>query len=130
MSLASFQNRSRKWVIACFGSEAAQDLRVRRHRFVEEAIELDQALGGTADEAHALINYVYGREIGQPTQEVGGVMVTLASLCSAASICLTLEAEHGLFDCWNRIDKIRQKQKDKVDYAGPLPVAPVVELAA
>ena len=56
------------------------------HRFLEEALELAQSFGCSNKEAHELVDYVFSRDVGQPEQEVGGVMVTLAALCSNAEI--------------------------------------------
>ena len=44
-------------------------LRGAEHRFLEEALELVQACGATASEAHQLVDYVYGRPVGEPAQE-------------------------------------------------------------
>lgn len=53
---------------------------VRRRRFLEEALELFQSLGGEESEVDSLASYVFGRPVGHPPQEIGGVMVTLYSL--------------------------------------------------
>ncbi|MGT2505726.1 hypothetical protein [Cupriavidus basilensis] len=80
----SFQQRVQPWMLECFGAEIAADARERNHRFIEEALELVQACGATASEAHQLVDYVYGRPVGDRHQEVGGVMVTLAAAMPSA----------------------------------------------
>lgn len=82
----TFQDRVQPWMIACFGTEIAGDTVERNHRFLEEALELVQACGCTQSEAHQLVDYVFGRPVGEKPQEVGGVMVTLAALCLAQSL--------------------------------------------
>ena len=99
-TIATFQHRVEHWVDACFGPELANDLPERNHRFLEEALELVQSLGCTRDEVLALVEYVYGRAAGEPQQEVGGVMVTLATLCTASGMDMQREAETEL----HRID--------------------------
>ncbi len=84
MNAISFQARVAAWMRACFDASIAADPIERNHRFLEEALELVQARGCTASEAHQLVDYVFGRPVGDPFQEVGGVEVTLAALCSAA----------------------------------------------
>mgnify|MGYP006958842284 CR=1 FL=1 len=64
--------------------EHASDKAERSHRFLEEALELVQACGCSASEAHQLVDYVFGRAVGHASQEAGGVMVTLAALCLVA----------------------------------------------
>ena len=78
---ASFQDRVQPWMQECFGPEIADDRSERNHRFLEEALELVQSNECTESEAHQLVDYVFHRPVGDSTQEVGGVMVTLAALC-------------------------------------------------
>ncbi|WP_218179140.1 hypothetical protein [Pseudomonas gingeri] len=116
----SFQQRVQPWMLACFGEMIAGDREERNHRFLEEALELVQSLGATADEAHQLVDYVYGRPVGEPGQEVGGVMVTLAALCQANSLDMHQQAETELARIWTKVEQIRAKQASKPQF-GPLP---------
>ncbi len=116
----TLQDRTAPWLLECFGPEIAGDREERNHRFLEEAIELVQACGCTASEAHQLVDYVFGRPIGEKHQEVGGVMITLAALCLANGIDMHEAGEVELDRIWKKIDKIRQKQLSKPKY-GPLP---------
>lgn len=84
--MTDFQNRVEIWMLECFGAYITNDIRERCYRFFEEAGELCQALGMTEDMARQLVAYTWGREIGEPSQEVGGVMVTLGALCAAAKL--------------------------------------------
>lgn len=116
----SFQFRVHEWVLACFGKEIAFDKAERNHRFLEEALELVQSLGCTAHEAHQLVDYVFGRDMGDPAQEVGGVRVTLAALCSANQIDDEDSAEIELERIWTKVEQIRAKQAAKPKHS-PLP---------
>ena len=93
------------------------------HRFVEEALALAQPCGATKSEAHQLVDYVYGRPVGEKAQEVGGVMVTLAALCLANGLDMHLAAEVDLVRIWMKIDQIRAKQAAKPKHL-LLPAAP------
>lgn len=115
-----FQVRVRDWMTKCFGRDIAEDVTERNHRFLEEALELVQSQGCTASEAHQLVDYVYGRPMGDSPQEVGGVMVTLAALCDAIDIDMLDAAEKELARIWTRIDQIRAKQAAKPRHS-PLP---------
>ena len=103
-----------------FGSQISADVIERNQRFLEEAIELVQANGCTADEAHQLVEYVYGRPQGDINQEVGGVMVTLAALCNVAGTDMDAAAEAELARVWQNIERIRAKQAAK-KIRSPLP---------
>lgn len=116
----SFQQRVQPWLLECFGEMIAGDKEERNHRFLEEALELVQSLGCTKAEAAKLVEYFYGRDIGHPPQEVGGVMVTLAALCLASDMDMHECAETELSRVWTKVDQIREKQKRKPAMS-PLP---------
>ncbi|WP_210206249.1 hypothetical protein [Rhizobium leguminosarum] len=123
MSVAlSFQLRVHKWMLACFGAEVTADIPERSHRFLEEALELTQSIGCTRKEAHQLVDYVFDRPAGNPAQEVGGVMLTLAALCDPAGLDMRVDSEKELIRV-NQPDviaKIRLKQQTK-PHRSPLP---------
>lgn len=118
----SFQDRVRPWMLACFGAEIAADRLERADRFIEEALELVQSGEYPKQRAYALIDYVYGREKGEPHQEVGGVMVTLAAYCLAHAIDMHQAGETELERIWTKVEKIRAKQAAKPT-GSALPVA-------
>jgi NTP pyrophosphatase (non-canonical NTP hydrolase) len=110
-SMADFQRGVGRWMTEVFGSDNLADPRVRTMRFLEEAVELAQSIGVTQSDVDRVTNYVFARPIGEPEQEVGGVMVTLAALCQNASIDLEVAAkvEFARIDT----DEMRQKIFDK-----------------
>ena len=87
-TLDTFQSRVAAWCVACFGKKTAEDRGERNWRFLEESMELVQSLGGTAEEAHSLVDYVFNREPGAPKQELGGAVITLAALAAANGLSL------------------------------------------
>lgn len=119
----AFQGRVKPWLLACFGEMIAGDREERNHRFLEEALELVQACGCTAHEAHQLVDYVYGRDVGDPPQEVGGVMVTLAALCLANGLDMHQNGKTELARIWTKVEAIRAKQAAKPKHS-PLPEQP------
>ena len=118
----NFQSRVGHWMQACFGPQISADRIERNHRFLEEALELVQACGCTAHEAHQLVDYVFNRPVGDPPQEVGGVMVTLAGLCLANGFDMHKAAETELARVWTKIKQIRAKHAAKPKHS-PLPGA-------
>lgn len=118
-----FQQRVHPWLMVCFGPAISADKQERNHRFLEEALETVQAGGCTASEAHQLVDYVFGRPVGELGQEVGGAMTTLAALCLAHGIDMHTEAEKELARVWTMVEKIRAKQAAKPKHS-PLPAAP------
>jgi NTP pyrophosphatase (non-canonical NTP hydrolase) len=117
----SYQARIHEWVLECFGPVVAGDKRERNHRFLEEAMELVQACGCTQFEAHQLVNYVFSRPVGDTPQEVGGVMLTLASLCHTQGIDMIECGETELARVWTKVEQIRAKQAAKPKHS-PLPL--------
>ncbi|WP_244616892.1 hypothetical protein [Rhizobium sp. rho-13.1] len=65
-------------------SDDPTDVAERSARFFEESNETCQAFGMTREEAHALVDYVYGRPVGEPAKEIGAASLTLTSLCIVA----------------------------------------------
>lgn len=118
--ISSYQLRVEQWLEACFPPHVRSDQGERAHRFLEEALELAQANGTTREDAMALVDYVFRRPTGDASQEVGGVMVTLASLCSASGINMEDAGDRELTRNWERIDLIRSKQQSK-PHGSPLP---------
>ena len=116
----SFQSRVRPWMLATFGPEIPTDRDERNHRFLEESLELVQSCGCTASEAHQLVDYVFGRPVGERAQEVGGVMITLAALCLAQDLDMHAAGETELARIWTKVEAIRAKQAAKPKHS-PLP---------
>ena len=116
-----FQQRVQPWMMTCFGPEISADRIERNHRFLEESLELVQSLGCTASEAHQLVDYVFGRPAGEPAQEAGGVMVTLAALCLASGLDMHACGETELTRIWTKVEAIRAKQAAKPKHS-PLPM--------
>ena len=122
-----FQDRVLPWMLECFGSTISMNQTERNHRFIEEALELVQAKGCTKAEVLQLVDYVFSRSKGDPDQEVGGVMVTLAALCIASDMDMHSAAETELARIWQKIDLIRAKQASKPQFS-PLPGSYEVEV--
>nr|WP_250807727.1 hypothetical protein [Neorhizobium tomejilense] len=109
----SFQQRVLPWLVECFGEDFDQEHHAREARFIEEAIELFQSRGRTFDELISVAKYVFSRPPGDPRQEVGGVMTTLAALCIISKIDMHEAGEAELARIWTKVEAIRDKQARK-----------------
>lgn len=98
------------------------DIEERRARFLEEVYETVQAFGMSEQEAVKLAGYSFNRPVGEPNQEIGGAMVTLASLCIVAGYDLMECAEADLEKLQRpeTIERIRAKRATRHG-RGPLP---------
>lgn len=117
----SFQQRVVQWAISCFGANARANKVERDYRFAEEALELLQARGNLSKaDITRVMDAVYEKPPGRVIQEVGGLMTTLANLCSTAKdddghpIDMMEAGEMELTRIWGDMPKIREKQKTKV----------------
>jgi NTP pyrophosphatase (non-canonical NTP hydrolase) len=121
MIVADFQGRVAAWASMCFGQDAG-DRKQRTHRFLEEALELAQSLDCTHEEAIELVDHVFGKPIGEPYQEMGGVMVTLAALANAAGLKMGRDGEEELrrISTLGMIERIRRKHASR-PASSPLP---------
>ncbi|WP_292722801.1 hypothetical protein [Mesorhizobium sp.] len=128
----TFQDRVQPWMTACFGAEISGDKVERGDRLLEEVLELLQSGGYDPARVAALRDYVWSRPAGEPSQEVGGVQVTLAAYCLAFGLNMHEAGETELARIWTKVEKIRAKQAAKpagsaLPVAAPVqaPVAPV-----
>ncbi len=116
MGLAkSYQQECHEWAIDVVGERAACSSTERGVRFLEEAIELAQAVGVHGDVVIQLVRAVYDRPPGRARQEVGGTMLTLASLCAAIDVDLIAQAHSELDRVQDPvvIAKVRARQATK-----------------
>lgn len=114
ISEESYQERVIKWVTDCFGPEYAVNTKERSMRLLEEVIELVQALGLSKDDVLKQVVWTYGRPVGEPEQEFGGVMFTLAALAACAAVDLKPIGEKQLNDNILNKDKIKEKHQLKI----------------
>jgi hypothetical protein len=127
---ADLQSRVKPWMDACFGEEISNDRLERGDRLLEEVFELLQSGQYPRDRVASLASYVWSRPAGEPSQEVGGVMITLAAYCLAHGLDMHAAGEAELARIWTKVDVIRAKQAAKPK-GSALPQAwPVAEASA
>jgi hypothetical protein len=122
MTKSAFQESVGRWLFHCFGPVTPMDKAERNHRFIEEALELVQAAGCSASEAHQVVDYVYSRPTGEVFQEVGGVMTSLAAFCELHGMDMHDAGEVELRRMWSNAAEIRVKQAAKPKFS-PAPEA-------
>jgi hypothetical protein len=111
----ALQPRVGDWLHRTFDPDTISNRTERVMRFLEEAMELGQALGIMPDQNAKIAEYVYGRPVGEPHQEVGGTMITLAALCHVFGLDMLAEGERELarIDTPEMRAKIAAKQVSK-----------------
>lgn len=112
--MKAFQQSAHVRCSTAFGPAAADSVSQRWSRFLEEALELSQALGADAARCHELVDYVFSREVGEVAQELGGVMMTTALVAEAVNLDAAEEGWTELNRAWTKIDTIRGKEAEKV----------------
>lgn len=121
----TFQAGVAEWMGQCFLPSLYSNMTERGDRLLEEVLELLQAHGYDKGRVPTLVEYVFGRPVGEPAQEVGGVMVTLAGYCWVAGLDMHAAGDTELARI-NQPDvmaKIRAKQeaKNALHFDTPLP---------
>ncbi|MFK3846647.1 hypothetical protein [Stenotrophomonas sp. NPDC078853] len=123
--VVDFQAGVAEWARKCFDASLYRNMTERGDRLLEEVLELLQSKGYDSVRVRTLVNYVYGRPVGEPAQEVGGVMVTLAAFCSVAGLNMkdAGAVELARIAQPEVMDKIRRKQalKNALHFDTPLP---------
>lgn len=79
----AFQWVAHRWAVSVFGGDHVKDSKVRAARHAEEAIELAQAFDVSKEDMQKVLDIVYSRPPGDPEQEAGGSLMTLAVLCES-----------------------------------------------
>ncbi|MBH1830962.1 hypothetical protein I5W42_05725 [Stenotrophomonas maltophilia] len=121
----TFQAGVAEWMGQCFLPSLYSNMTERGDRLLEEVLELLQAHGYDRARVPTLVDYVFGRPVGEPVQEVGGVMVTLAGYCWVAGLDMHAagDAELARISQPEVMAKIRAKQeaKNALHFDTPLP---------
>jgi len=121
----SFQAGVAEWMGQCFLPSLYSNMTERGDRLLEEVLELLQAHGYDKARVPTLVDYVFGRPVGDPSQEVGGVMVTLAGYCWVAGLDMHAagDTELARISQPKVMAKIRAKQeaKNALHFDTPLP---------
>lgn len=113
--LPDYESRVASWIRSRIG-DASLNRRERAMRLLEEASELAQAEGITAELAVKQLQHVYNRPAGDPRQEAAGVAVTLLGWCAAAGTKLANLAEEELTRIESKpIEQIRGSLARKQD---------------
>jgi len=112
----SLQLRTLFWMMKVWGGKfhgIANNRRERQFRFAEEALELLQSLGFSREDVNTIADYTYNRPAGEPEQEVGGAMITLAALCNAENIDMDWAGSKEMqrVNSPEMMDKIRRKHE-------------------
>lgn len=114
-TLTSNQARIAAWAAQVLGKEAAGNIPERSLRAAEEVIELTQACGVDVETVHRLVDYVFSRPIGEPSQEIAGSLVSLYAVAAA----LNVDADAALHVELERIaqpeviERVRRRQTEK-----------------
>lgn len=120
MHISIYQAYVKDWMIRCFGKEILNNRQERAFRFLEEALELVQALDVTKEDVLKLVDYTYGRPKGEVYVEIGQTALVLSALASACNIHFDDACVDEYRSAEERIDKIREKWKTK-PIKGPIP---------
>lgn len=96
------------WVQTKFGSVGLEP-KERGLRCAEEAIELGQALTVDREAMHKLVDHVYDRPVGDPVEEIGGVMICVQAAASILGISINDQADKE----WERINTLPQEHFDR-----------------
>ena len=102
-------------MLHAFGTDKVYDALLRDMRFGEEAIELLQARGRSKEEVLRLVDYVYGRDIGEVEQEMGGVLSTLMAMASQNGTDLEKATKTEMARFTRKNQKICEKSSNKPD---------------
>ena len=113
--VASFQQRVDDWVHEVLGVDSACNVQERALRCAEEVIELAQVCEVAPERLHKLVDYVFGRDVGEAAQEIAGSLVTLYAMANALGVNAeaALEAELARIQKPEVKERVRRRQNEK-----------------
>lgn len=104
------------WAERCFGFDHVSNYSIRALRTLEESLELSQSLGVSRELAHKSVDAVYDRPVGEPQQEMGGVLHTMNILCESMGLEPNEIAERELRRCLKKSpEHFAKRNQDKLD---------------
>lgn len=107
---------ARDWAARCFGEAHVKNFAIRSLRTLEESIELAQALNVSRELAHKAVDEVYNRPVGDPEQEMGGVLHTMNILCESWGVEPDEIAERELRRCLKKSpEHFAKRNQEKLD---------------
>ncbi len=95
--MSEYQNRAVELLIATIGKETIMDGVDRRIRFLRQAIELFQAMGGSAQEANAVVSAAMSKPAPSVSAKLGDLMSELAGIGYAHDIDM-IQAAYNTLD--------------------------------
>lgn len=114
MSHVSLQDGLAEWLTHALGEETLMDPKARAMRVLEEAVELAQALGIPREKAVEQLHHTYDRPVGDPAQEIAGVINGALLAAECIGVDGLLMGEEELHRVWLNVDEIRLKNLSKV----------------
>lgn len=93
---SKMQSECAAWVTRTYGAEYLFDLLERARRHSEESVELAQAVGLSKEEFLAIVDHVYGKAVGEISQEIAGCGTTLMTLAEAHGVSFEEVTRHEL----------------------------------
>lgn len=109
-----FQRLVGTWLKMAFGPDERFKRGERAARYLEESLELAQAIGLSEGKALALVKQVYAKPPGDVRQEIGGAYTTLLAVGFACEENVGEAGYQELLRAFERIEEIRERNKLKV----------------
>lgn len=106
------------WALQTYGS-AVHGVRYQAFRFIEEALELVQAMGLTKEDVSRTVEYVFARRRGDAYEEFGDVRLTLDIMAES----LHISSDDAYENCLLRVaglDILKARAKDQAKIAAGL----------
>jgi|UPI00068FA6C3 hypothetical protein len=101
--MSEYQNRAVELLIATIGEATVLDRVDRRIRFLQQAIELFHAMGGSAEEASTVVSVAISKPAPAVSTKLGDLMGELAGIGYAHDIDMIQAAYNTLDQGWQRI---------------------------
>jgi hypothetical protein len=104
--MSEYQNRAVELLITTIGEATVLDRLDRRVRFLRTAVELFQAMGGSSQEADAVLSASMSGPVPAVSTKLGDLMSELAGVGYSYDIDMIQAAYNTLDQSWQRIEAV------------------------
>ena len=111
--MSEYQNNAVELLKARFGATSVLDKDARRTQFLQEALELYRAMGGSAEMVRVQVGTAFSEPAGDVHAKIGEVMNALAGVSLAHDVDVVQAGYNSLDDGWKKLGVVYHRKSQR-----------------